>query len=33
MLSVTASQVVAAPVEEVWELLCDTRRYAEPRPR
>jgi carbon monoxide dehydrogenase subunit G len=28
-LSVTASAGVSAPPERVWELLCDTSRYAE----
>jgi carbon monoxide dehydrogenase subunit G len=29
MIEVTASAFVPAPPERVWELLCDTRRYAE----
>ena len=29
MLSVTASALAPAPPERVWELLCDTTRYAE----
>lgn len=28
-LEVTASATVAAPAEQVWELLCDTSRYAD----
>ena len=29
MIRASASTVVAAPVEQVWDLLCDTQRYAE----
>src|SRR6187431_1455245 len=29
MIDVTASKKVAAPPERVWDLLCDTSRYAE----
>jgi carbon monoxide dehydrogenase subunit G len=28
-MEVTASGIVPAPLERVWELLCDTSRYAE----
>lgn len=29
MVAVTASTTVSAPPERVWELMCDTARYAE----